>query len=93
MTLFYVPVLSLGDYDAVRRILRDDLPATFDDWSKIHVKKLEDILSQGHQYKEIPVHADELEQFCDAHPHRRDHEGLDYFTGQKAKDGRSRDEP
>jgi hypothetical protein len=31
MTLFYVPVLSPGDYDAVRRILRDDLPATFDD--------------------------------------------------------------
>jgi hypothetical protein len=83
MTLVYVPVLSPGEYDAIRHILKDDLPASFDDWAALHVKYLGDILHQGHQYKEIPVHADELAQFCDAHPHRRDHEGLTYFANQK----------
>ena len=83
MALFARPYISPLHYDFVRNILNGDLPATHDEWMRIYIAKLGALKRDGHQYKEVPIDPDELAQFCNAHPHRRDHDGLDYFASQK----------
>ena len=47
MTIYCLPLISPGDYETFRRLLNNDLPDTYNEWSNLHLKKLSDVRRQG----------------------------------------------
>jgi len=69
MSIFYFPKIAAADYESFRRILKDDIPDTFDMWTRSQdSQKAEHILKWGADSKcvHVEVDANEFAAYCRA---------------------------
>lgn len=63
-----VVVLTRDDYDAIKRLARDDegLPDTYDEWLDLKTDEITKLKSQGIAYKQVVIDSDGLGEYCKA---------------------------
>ena len=84
MATVILPRINPSDYDAVRRIINDDLPDAHNKWFNLQVKEELDLQSLGHTCRYIQIDPDEFARYCDAHRYEGNHDGLRNFAIKKA---------
>jgi hypothetical protein len=80
MTIYCLPLISPGDYETFRRLLNNDLPDTYNEWSNLHLKKLSDVRRQGEVCQEIKVQPDEFARFAAASRYTPNYDLLRHYV-------------
>jgi hypothetical protein len=81
MAICYLPRVNPDDETSFRRILGDDFPIDFGQWS---VSRQYVIEARGDECKHILVLPDEFEMFVRNRPHFRNFDGLKEFARRNA---------
>ena len=59
-------IISPHDYAAFRTLTGDDIPATFDEWSKLQAKEIRQFVQVGSKTGTVPVDPNEFTRFLHA---------------------------
>lgn len=65
MATFYIPKIAAADYGAFVRLLKDDIPGTYDEWLTLMQRELTYTDGQGHVAEAVEITPDEFTVHCD----------------------------
>ncbi|HUZ31389.1 MAG TPA: hypothetical protein VMV19_04680 [Xanthobacteraceae bacterium] len=82
-----LPLIAPADYDAFRKLLGNELSATYQEWLQAHQDETRDCLRRGAtaSVSEIPVDPDEFARFCGTRGGHCNLANLLRFTIEKAR--------
>jgi hypothetical protein len=83
MATFYVPKIAAADYGAFMRLLKDDIPATHDEWLTLMERELTYAKGQGHVAEAVEITPDEFSAYCNAAQSKYDIATLKRLAYQK----------
>lgn len=66
MATRFAPLILRDDYDAFRRLLNDDLPNTYDEWSETQNQEILQLVKAGITCRNIKINPDEFAAYCRA---------------------------
>jgi hypothetical protein len=84
METIFLPLINPGDYDAFRGIVNFGFPDTYEEWGKLHVKRVADIRGKGNRVKEIKVYPNKFAEYCRTRRHVPNPQLLDEFAIEQA---------
>ena len=85
MASTYLAHINPSDYEMIRGILNDDLPATYQTWLDFQLKGETDLQRRGQTISHIEIDPDEIARYCGAHGGHRSCHGLQHFVIKKSQ--------
>jgi hypothetical protein len=85
MASTYLAQINPSDYEMIRGILNDDLPATYQTWLDFQLKGETDLQRRGQTISHIEIAPDEIARYCGAHGGHRSRHGLQHFVIKKSQ--------
>ncbi|MGH7120758.1 MAG: hypothetical protein ACREFP_17515 [Acetobacteraceae bacterium] len=67
MVIRYRPDIAPEHYGAFRNLLKDQIPATFNDWDREREKEVQQLTPSGHNVIPVKIDPDEFATYCRAH--------------------------
>jgi hypothetical protein len=64
MATFYVPKIAARDYEAFRKLLKAEIPATHAEWLGVMDREIIYTKGQGHVPQTVEISADEFSEYC-----------------------------
>jgi hypothetical protein len=77
------PHISAQNYEAFRRLLGDELPATYQEWLDFLRKRTFEETSRGQNVLKVPIDPDEFVRFCNSTGERYSNAALGRFAIEK----------
>ena len=85
MATTWLPIIRREDYEAFRGLLGNNLPDTYDEWSKLHDDQILQIARGGHTVRGVKVYPDEFAVWLTAHRQDRTLHGLRWVAEWKSE--------
>jgi len=84
MVVSYLGLLTKDNYESFRRILKD-APATFEQWSHLHMQKTTDLVGKRWEVIQVEIDPDDFKRHCDATHSPYNLHSLDNFAFEVAQ--------
>ena len=65
----FLPIIRKSDHKAFRRLMGNNIPDTYDEWSYLALKRKNDAVERQEVVHEIEVYPDEFASYAAAHGH------------------------
>lgn len=85
MATFFLAKVRPQNYEALRRVLQQHVPDTYDKWEYLQAKRMADVQGSGDIAQEVEIDPDEFARHCDATGVTRNMESLDQFVYEKGR--------
>ena len=86
MAIYRIVSIRKDDYEAFRRILKDDIPDTYEEWRYRQLSKSNDFIAKWQKAEviEVDVNPNDFARYCDATNSDRTIETLDRFATEES---------
>jgi hypothetical protein len=86
MPIFDMPIIRKDDYESFRRLLKDDIPDTYEKWVyRQTCTRDEQVLKWEHtEFNDVEIDSNEFARYCRATNSKPTMQSLDRFTQEKS---------
>ncbi len=64
MGTYFFPLIRREDFEAFRRVMKGEFPATFEKWHYLRLKEVSDEQGAGQTAVDVQIDPDEFAEFC-----------------------------